>query len=515
LSKVANIPGWSLKNSGEVWRKGFKKIHPPLRSSNHFIELDAKRSTRKNPNPDRIEQSIKTIKGNTYQLSFFLRKRREHKQETLSLSWIEDQKAITTQTIQATSRTAWQQHQYEFQASSEKATIRFQELASEDDAFGILISNIKLTTECSKEKEPLIEDRKETNNVLMTEEEHANDAYLLVDTSTSIHHRGSKNRHKSQILIALQSLAQNLVNAGYQINSLKKETPLTAKDFLHELFPVKIDQLTQELNNYQIISDPKISESPKPINFHIITYDYGVRHQNFYLSRKNLDSGIGIMKKIVQQSIASERLGKSTTKNRRWKSLNLPQPTDLDLYQANTKSPSNLYAGTEMLGALEGLEYLLDQKAIQKNSSKSSTNVSVVIDGKPERRSWWDTRVNSVSDSIIGTPIPLPASLGGEEITTSGLLYDNDGNPLHLKNNSGQWQWKQMQNDLNAALDRLADQTSNPKKQIQVRMHGLGNKLNPALTDTYQDLFTKQTFNKSSDWSYAHQTINSFQDLNL
>jgi hypothetical protein len=46
-------------------------------------------------------------------------------------------------------------------------------------------------------------------------------------------------------------------------------------------------------------------------------------------------------------------------------------------------------------------------------------------------------------------------------------------------------------------------------------MHGLGNKLNPALTDTYQDLFTKQTFNKSSDWSYAHQTINSFQDLNL
>ena len=56
-----------------------------------------------------------------------------------------------------------------------------------------------------------------------------------------------------------------------------------------------------------------------------------------------------------------------------------------------------------------------------------------------------------------GQAIPLPESLGQEDITTSGLLYDNKGNPHFLKNNQGQWQWKEMQNDLNAAPDRLGD----------------------------------------------------------
>ena len=161
-----------------------------------------------------------------------------------------------------------------------------------------------------------------------------------------------------------------------------------------------------------------------------------------------------------------------------------------------------------MLGALEVLEYLLNKKASDSNRLNQSTSITMVADGRPERRSWWDTRTSAVSDSIIGQPIPLPKSLGQEDITTSGLLYDNNGKPQHLKNNKGQWQWKQMQKDLNASLDRLADQSTNPMSDIQIKLYGLDDTSNSSLSNVYQDLFAEQTFNNSSsNWSYSHQTI--------
>ena len=136
-------------------------------------------------------------------------------------------------------------------------------------------------------------------------------------------------------------------------------------------------------------------------------------------------------------------------------------------------------------------------------------------DGRPERRSWWDTRTNSASDSITGLAIPLPESLGKEDITTSGLLYDNKGNPHFFKNNQGQWQWKAMQNDLNAALNLLGN-LSTDSTTIQVNAYGLNNTGSTSLDATYQDLFSNQSFdNTSGGWSYSHQTIQSLQDLNL
>ena len=111
--------------------------------------------------------------------------------------------------------------------------------------------------------------------------------------------------------------------------------------------------------------------------------------------------------------------------------------------------------------------------------------------------------------------IPLPKSLGQEDITTSGLLYDTKAKPHFLKNNQGQWQWKEMQKDLNAALDRLAAYSTDPSK-IQVKAHGLNNTGCTSQNATYQDLFYNQSFDKSSsNWSYAHHTIQSLQDLNL
>ena len=168
-----------------------------------------------------------------------------------------------------------------------------------------------------------------------------------------------------------------------------------------------------------------------------------------------------------------------------------------------------------MLGALEGLDYLLNNKANDPNRRDQSTKISLILDGRPERRSWWDTRTNSASDSITGLPIPLPDSLGKEDITTSGLLYDTKGKPHYFKNNQGQWQWKEMQNNLNAALDLLAAYSNDPNN-IQVNAYGLDNSGNSSLTAVYQDLFSNQTFdNTSGGWGYSHQIIQSLQDINF
>ena len=73
-----------------------------------------------------------------------------------------------------------------------------------------------------------------------------------------------------------------------------------------------------------------------------------------------------------------------------------------------------------------------------------------------------------------------------------------------------------MQNDLNAALDRLAKHSTDPATTIQANAYGLNNSGKASLNAIYQDLFSKQSFdNSSSSWSYSHQTIQSLQDLNL
>ena len=72
-----------------------------------------------------------------------------------------------------------------------------------------------------------------------------------------------------------------------------------------------------------------------------------------------------------------------------------------------------------------------------------------------------------------------------------------------------------MQKDLNAALDRLATYSTDPTT-IKVNAYGLNNTGSTSLNATYQDLFSNQSFDKSSSsWGYAHHTIQSLQDLNL
>ena len=349
------------------------------------------------------------------------------------------------------------------------------------------------------------------------------DIYLLLDTSTSMHHNGGENRRKFQSLLALEAFTKDAEHAGYQFQRSNNKTSITATQLLQTLASKTTKQAIQELDNYTIIDNPNDAKNADNLHLHLITYNYHVNHNTFTLSHTNPNSGIGTMQAILSLKMAGEQFGNSLKNNTQWTALGLPKPNRYDLYQGHPDKPSNLYAGTELLGALEGLDYLLTNKANDPNQRNHSTTITLVLDGRPERRSWWDTRTNAASDSIIGQAIPLPESLGKEDITTSGLLYDNHSKPHFFKNNQGQWQWKTMQNDLNTALNQLAKHSTDPASNIQVNAFGLdninnniNNSGNSSLADTYQDLFSNQTFNNSSSsWSYTHQTIQSLQDINL
>jgi hypothetical protein len=122
-----------------------------------------------------------------------------------------------------------------------------------------------------------------------------------------------------------------------------------------------------------------------------------------------------------------------------------------------------------MLGALEGLEHLLAAKLNRSDADPITTYINMTTDGRPERRAWWDTRTGAGSDSLTGQSVPLPGGLGGDSITSSGLLYDIDGDATFLNNNAGEQQWTAMQNRLNATLDAIAAQQADPANRMQQR----------------------------------------------
>ena len=344
----------------------------------------------------------------------------------------------------------------------------------------------------------------------------AADTYLVLDTSTSMRDPDAKNNEKIQHFLALKSLTKSLEKAGFQAQHRRNKRQPTFEELLQEMTNKSTKQMIQTLDKYRISSNPDQKINSSNLNVHLITYDYHVQHKHIVLSHKKPEHAHNVLRKILTQELAGEQYGASIKGNSQWRKLGLPKPTRLDLYRGDPDRPSNLYAGTEMLGALEGLDFLLTKKANDPNKRDRPTTITFVLDGRPERRSWWDTRTDSASDSITGLPIPLPRTLGQEDITTSGLLYDDKGNPHYFKNNSGEWQWRNMQNDLNSALDKLADQSTNPSANVQVNLYGLDNSSNPNLETIYNDLFNNQTFdNREGNWSYSHQTIQSLQDINL
>ena len=136
-----------------------------------------------------------------------------------------------------------------------------------------------------------------------------------------------------------------------------------------------------------------------------------------------------------------------------------------------------------------------------------TTLITMVTDGRPERRAWWDTRIGPGSDSIIGASIPLANRLGGDVITTSGLIYDSKGNHQFLEDNDGNKPWRSMQRELNAVLDRIATKGDNPRRAVQVQAMGMGDGTDADFPAIYADLFGEHTFdNHNVGWSYENLT---------
>ena len=359
---------------------------------------------------------------------------------------------------------------------------------------------------------------RESESVEVVNLDKGSDIYLLMDTSTSMLQSDvdgeTPSYQKLQGFAALKTFFETLERSGYAFKKKKQEKKIPVSDILSKLANLKSDLHQSFWRDLQVIDQPDDQRVAESVNLHLINYDYAVHHQMHKLSAKNPASAIDIAQKIIGMETAHQQYGNTVKGNPHWKTKNLPDPKEFDLYQVSNNKPSNLYSGTEMLGALEGLEFLLNQQAETTKRAHRSTTVAMITDGRPERRSWWDTRINPVSDSIVGQSISLPESLGGEEITTSGLLYDKAGKPHYITNNDGKLQWKQMRRDLNKALDNISSEVIDPKQQIRVEIIGLGERSHAKLSTIHKDLFENQTFNNmNGKWYHLTESIRQLNEL--
>ena len=108
---------------------------------------------------------------------------------------------------------------------------------------------------------------------------------------------------------------------------------------------------------------------------------------------------------------------------------------------------------------------------------------------------------------MIGQAVPLPETLGGDLVTTSGFIYDASGEPTFLEDNHGKKPWKIMQRRLNAALDRIDRQSSSRLEGVEVEVVATGDGTDADFPAIYDNLFRDQTFNPANgSWSYSLQT---------
>ena len=98
--------------------------------------------------------------------------------------------------------------------------------------------------------------------------------------------------------------------------------------------------------------------------------------------------------------------------------------------------------------------------------------------------------------------VPLPEVLGGDAITSAGLLYDNDGKAVLVPGNDGIERWPLMQEQLNATLNDLGSVLTNPFTQLRVRAIGMGDNSGANFPAIYSDLFGSRSFSTDAPWSY-------------
>ena len=220
----------------------------------------------------------------------------------------------------------------------------------------------------------------------------------------------------------LYSYEQTISKAGYGFSSKGSNVVLTSEQFRDDLINNSSATLSAVLDGFEVVVGPDFEGKAKDVSVNLITYGYAVEYGQLSFDQQTIDRAITIAKTIIDVETPDQIYGNSIKDNTTWTGRDLPDPEPKDLFQGRGRSSSSLYSGTEMLGALQGLEHLLSAQVKSPGADELTTLVSMVTDGRPERRSWWDTRTGPGSDSI----------------TTSGLIYDSDGNHTYLRNNRGQ-----------------------------------------------------------------------------
>jgi hypothetical protein len=347
--------------------------------------------------------------------------------------------------------------------------------------------------------------------------------YLLLDNSTSMlqpdpstNKASRSNRLEAQDRVALYSYQKALKEAGYGFSRKGADEVLSDTDFRKIVINNSAGDLAKALKDFKVIVDPDRSGGAQAMTVHLIQYGYAVDYGKVSFDAGETKAALKAAKTILDVSTPDQEYGNSINRNDTWKNRDLPEPTANDYYKGRGRPSSNLYSGTEMLGALTGLENLLRLQARSAGAEQPTTLISMFTDGRPERRPWWDTRKGPGSDSITGESIPLPDRLGGDAITTSGLIYDMDGNHKFLKDNKGTKPWPKMQRKLNAVLDLIASKSDPQEREsaVQVQALGVGDSSDADFPAIYDDLFGKRTFDEANGgWSfksYASYTLPEF-----
>ena len=331
--------------------------------------------------------------------------------------------------------------------------------------------------------------------------------YLLMDRSTSM--LGSDpstveaslpNRLEAQNRTAFASFEQAAQKAGYAFRR-KGESEIQKFDqsSLDAITNNGSRNLAEALKDYELIDNPGDGQIAGDLTVELIKFGYVVEHEAVTFTADDPITGLSIAEAILLTTTPDQIYGNSIDGNPLWVERGLPQPDARDFFQGDGALASNFYAGTELFGALIGLEHrLAEQQASGQGTEDDFTFVTLTTDGRPERREWWGNREGNGT----GVNVPLPQVLGGDAITSAGLLYDNDGNAVLVPFDDGSQRWTSQQEQLNARLNDLGATLANPSEQLKVLAVGMGDGSGANFPVIYSDLFGSRTFDANAPWSY-------------
>ncbi|WP_255442115.1 rhodanese-like domain-containing protein [Synechococcus sp. PROS-7-1] len=346
----------------------------------------------------------------------------------------------------------------------------------------------------------------------------AGTVYLLMDNSTSMkgsdpstNNADAPDRLEAQNRLAFYSFQQAASRAGYGFRKIgEQEVQSFGSANTNNIINSGSQSLADALSGYELVDLPDDGFEAQDLTVNLITFGYVVEHQSVTFSADDPIAGVDIAQSILLTTTPDQVYGNSIDGNPVWSERGLPQPEARDLFRGDGRLASNLYAGTEMYGALKGLEHLLSEQAsTDPLTGEEFVFVALTTDGRPERRAWWGNR----GGDGTGVNVALPGVLGGDAVTSAGLLYDNAGNPVFVADNSGTQQWTPMQADLNRVLDQLASGAASPLTQVQVRAVGMGDGSESNFLAIYNDLLGRQTFNGDAAWSYNYASSYSLPEF--